>query len=274
MASGISELAAEFVVESGQLAVLHGRSGTGKTSVLKMLAGLMTPEYGHIVVHDNVWLDTDKGVNVAPADREIGFVFQDYALFPTMNVRENLVFALGKKQDRKIVDKMIELMELGRLQKCYPALLSGGQKQRVALARALVRKPRLLLMDEPLSALDQEMKHKLQYYIREIHSLYRLTSIMVSYDLHEIAALADVCIELDNGSVCRQYKSSEMSANQVLFSGIVKSILLSGNTAELRIEAHKNVITVRQSAIFVRDIVIGDQVCLSGNLHQPDIRKI
>ncbi len=274
MASGISELAVEFVVESGQLAVLYGRSGTGKTSVLKMLAGLMTPEYGHIVVHDNVWLDTDKGVNVAPADREIGFVFQDYALFPTMNVRENLVFALGKKQDRKIVDKMIELMELGRLQKCYPALLSGGQKQRVALARALVRKPRLLLMDEPLSALDQEMKHKLQYYIREIHSLYRLTSIMVSHDLHEIAALADVCIELDNGSVCRQYKSSEMSANQVLFSGIVKSVLLSGNTAELRIEAHKNVITVRQSAIFVRDIVIGDQVCLSGNLHQPDIRKI
>ena len=274
MASGISELEAEFVLESGKLAVIYGKSGTGKTSVLKMLAGIMMPEYGYIEVHNDVWLDTDNGINVAPGCREIGFVFQDYALFPTMNVRDNLMFALGNKQDRKVVDEMIELMELGKLQKCYPTLLSGGQKQRVALARALVRKPRLLLMDEPLSALDHEMRNKLKYCIREMHAMYCLTSVLVSHDLHEIAVLADVCIELDNGRVRGQYTNSEITGNQLMFTGVVKTILLLGDMAGLQIEAQGNVLKIQLPVASIHNITAGDQVCVNGSLQQPYIRKV
>lgn len=274
MASGVSELTAQFVIESGQFAVLYGKSGTGKTSVLKILAGLMKPEYGHIMVHGRTWLDTDKGVNIAPADREVGFVFQDYALFPTMTVRENLLFALGKKQDRKVVDEMIDLMELGRLRNCSPTFLSGGQKQRLALARALVRNPRLLLMDEPLSALDHEMRSKLQYYIREMHTLYRLTSVLVSHELQEILSLADVCIELDNGCVSNQCTASEIYNDQLKFGGVVQSILWMENMAELQIEAHGTILTVRKLAAFVHGIRVGDRVIVGGSVQEPCVRKL
>src|SRR5690606_20928534 len=120
------------------------------------------------------WYNSDENINLAPQKRKTGFVFQDFALFPNMNVRENLEFALTKGESKKIIKNLIEINELGDLQHRKPDTLSGGQKQRVALARALVKMPELLLLDEPLSSLDIEIRRKLQQYILKVHREFKL----------------------------------------------------------------------------------------------------
>ena len=136
---------------------------------MRLIAGLETPDSGVIDVDGEVWFDSGKKINLPPQRRSIGFVFQDYALFPTMSVRDNLLFAAETAQQRHNVDELLELIELTNLAQRLPATLSGGQKQRVALARALVRHPKILLLDEPLSALDPSMRQKLQDELALIH---------------------------------------------------------------------------------------------------------
>jgi len=140
-ANGIMPLDIELDIYPGEFVTIYGESGAGKTSILKMLAGLLTPDYGKIIVDGTTWLDTSRKINLAPQKRKIGFVFQDYALFPNMSVRKNITYALAKDQDIQIVEELIEITELGDLQHQKPNLLSGGQRQRVALARALVQQP-------------------------------------------------------------------------------------------------------------------------------------
>ena len=137
----------DISLKPGKFITLYGESGAGKTSTLRMLAGLMNPDQGKIRVNNSVWLDTDKKVKLKPQQRDIGYVFQDYALFPNMTVRKNLEYALDKRQDKSIIDELIDIIELTELQYRKPESLSGGQKQRVALARALVRQPKILLLD-------------------------------------------------------------------------------------------------------------------------------
>lgn len=202
--SGEMLLRVQTELHKARFLVLYGRSGAGKTSLLKTLAGLLTPDSGRIIVNGRTWLDTEKKINLPPQKRTIGFVFQEPSLFPNMSVKENLKFALAKGQDKKVIAELIEVMELGQLENCKPAKLSGGQKQRVALARALVPGPELLLLDEPLSALDAEMREKLQAYILQLHQKYRLTTIMVSHDTVEILKMGDEVIVLDKGKITRQ----------------------------------------------------------------------
>ncbi|TCS86791.1 molybdate transport system ATP-binding protein [Anseongella ginsenosidimutans] len=191
-------------IESERLVVLYGKSGAGKTSLLRMLAGLLRPDSGRIIVNGFPWLNTSKKINLPARKRKTGFVFQEPSLFPNMTVKENLAFALNRGQDKKIIDELIGITELGQLENCRPQKLSGGQKQRVALARALVCKPDLLLLDEPFSALDSETREKLQAYILQVHQQYHLSTIIVSHDTAEILKIADEVIVLDNGKVTRQ----------------------------------------------------------------------
>jgi molybdate transport system ATP-binding protein len=184
-----------------EIVTIYGPSGAGKTSVIRMLAGLLQPDGGHIEVDENIWFDKSKKINIKPQLRNIGIVFQEYSLFPNMTVRGNLEFALEKNQSKNIVAELLQLTELEQLHDKKPDLLSGGQKQRVALARALIRKPKLLLLDEPLSALDTEMQIKLQDYILQIHQQFNLTIILVSHDLNEVVKMSKRVLVLEDGRI-------------------------------------------------------------------------
>src|SRR5882724_2547345 len=157
-ADGKLPLDLSFELNKGSILTIYGNSGAGKTTVLRILAGLTEIGSGHIEVDGEAWRNTDRKINLPARKRSVGLVFQDFALFPHLTIKENLEFALQKREDRRLVEELIELMELQQLQRSRPANLSGGQQQRVALARAIVRKPRLLLLDEPLSSLDDEMR--------------------------------------------------------------------------------------------------------------------
>jgi molybdate transport system ATP-binding protein len=182
-ANGELNLTLHTTIHQGEFVTVYGPSGAGKTSVLRMLAG------------------SSNGIHVRPQLRNIGIVFQDYTLFPNMSVRGNMEFALQKGQSSSIVDDFLELTELKNLSDKNPATLSGGQKQRVALARALVRRPKLLLLDEPLSALDSVMQSKLQDYLLLVHEQFKLTTILVSHDINEVMKMSKRVLILESGRV-------------------------------------------------------------------------
>jgi molybdate transport system ATP-binding protein len=200
-AAGPINLNLEVRIETGDFVTLYGPSGAGKTSILRMLAGLLTPNDGRIRCDQRTWFDKSKRVNLSPQFRNLGMVFQEYSLFPNMTVQGNLEFALQKGHPKSRVDELLQLTELEQLRDKKPALLSGGQKQRVALARALVRQPQLLLLDEPLSALDTAMQIKLQDYILRAHRQYNLTTLMVSHDLNEVIKMSKRVLLLEDGVI-------------------------------------------------------------------------
>lgn len=206
---GKANLKINTEISSNELLCLFGHSGAGKTTLLRILAGLLKPEKGRVVLGDEVWFDSEKKINLTPQQRNVGFMFQDYALFPNMSVRKNIEFA-QKGKNKEDVDNLLSHFGLDALQKQYPAKLSGGQKQRVALARALAAKPNLLLLDEPLSALDYEMRLNLQDEILKAHALLNSVTLLVSHDKDEVRKLATSVILLRNGVVTAQGKPAEV----------------------------------------------------------------
>ena len=196
------ELSVDISIPHETLHTIYGKSGSGKTTILRILAGLEKPDKGFIEINGQVWFDSSKGVNLSPQKRKVGLVFQDYALFGTMTVMENLKFAQGKKNEKKIND-LLELTGIMSLKDRYPSRLSGGQQQRVALARAILREPDILLLDEPLSALDQQTRYQLQDEILKYHKSFGLTTILVSHDKQEVFKLSDAVTVIDRGKIIR-----------------------------------------------------------------------
>ena len=194
-AEGEMNLDVNLSIEKGAFIALAGKSGSGKTTLLRILAGLERSS-GVIHIGDEVW--QDEHFSLATQERKIGFVFQDYALFPNMTVEENLLFV---KKDKALAKHLLEVTELSQLAKRRPNTLSGGQKQRVSLCRAFMNRPKLLLMDEPLSALDPAMRTKLQTEILTLHKEFGTTTIMVSHDPSEIYRLASRVVVLEEGKV-------------------------------------------------------------------------
>jgi molybdate transport system ATP-binding protein len=201
-ASGAVTLKVQLIIQQGELLVLFGPSGEGKTTILRMLAGLLRPDKGTIRYGNTVWFDASAGIDLPPQQRHIGFVFQDYALFPAMTVAQNLAYA-QPSPDKSEVNRLLALFGLGELANRKPSQLSGGQKQRVALARALASKPSLLLLDEPLSALDANMRRQLQDEIALAHRDQSTTTLMVSHDLAEVFRLASRVALLEHHTVAR-----------------------------------------------------------------------
>jgi molybdate transport system ATP-binding protein len=203
-AAGPRTLDVRLALPPGELLAISGPSGAGKTTLLRLLAGLDRPDGGFVRAADHTWYDGARRQWLPPQRRPLGFVFQDYALFPNMTVRENLAFAAADQADKtQLVSELLTMLELAELAGRRPAVLSGGQQQRVALARALARRPRLLLLDEPLSALDLPTRLRLQHALAEVHQRFELTTILISHDPAEIARLATRVLELDLGQVRR-----------------------------------------------------------------------
>ena len=278
-ADGELPLDVSFTIEEGQFLAIYGNSGAGKTTLLRILAGLTQADKTHIKVANEVWDDSQNKIHLSVQKRSIGFVFQDYALFPNLTVKKNLEFALQKGDNTQIVSELIELMELQSLQNSKPQNLSGGQKQRVALARAIVRKPKILLLDEPLSALDDEMRFKLQDYILKIHQKYQLTTLMISHSIPEIFKLSDKVIILDKGKILKEGTPSNVFSEEKISSkfkltGEIIKIEKSDIIYIIQVLSGNNIIKVIATEDEIQDFRIGQKVLVASKAFNPIIQVI
>jgi len=221
---------------------LFGKSGVGKTTILRMISGLTKPDSGYIKVGNEHWFDSNQEINIKTQLRNIGFVFQDYALFPNMTVEEHLYYA-QQQRDVNHVKELLQIFNLEGLKKRKPETLSGGQKQRAAVARALARKPRILLLDEPLSALDGETRQILQQEIITAHKSFLATTILVSHDIDEISRLTDKVYVIDNGKIINSGKPEIVFASKETGNGLSvngKIISVRGNELTININEGQN----------------------------------
>ncbi|MDR3593633.1 ATP-binding cassette domain-containing protein [Clostridium sp.] len=194
-------LKVNFEHKNGILGFL-GASGSGKSMSLKCIAGLVTPSKGKIIVNDNIFFDSEKKINLTPQKRKVGYLFQNYALFPNMNIIDNIEIGISNLKDsekKSLSKEYIERLGLSGLDKRYPWQLSGGQQQRVALARALVTSPDVLLLDEPFSALDQHLRNNLEKELMSILKDYSGNVIFVTHDIAEAYRVCDNIIVYENG---------------------------------------------------------------------------
>ena len=229
-ANGALYLDVACTIQKGEFVALSGVSGSGKTTLLRIIAGLEDAD-GEITAGGQKWLASHH--LLAPQHRNIGFVAQNYALFSNMSVKRNLLFV---SNDTQLCSHLLEVMELDNLAHKYPHQLSGGQQQRVALARALMRHPKLLLLDEPLSALDNAMRLKLQNTLQTLHKEFSLTTIMVSHDMTEITTLASRVLVLENGKVTQDATPQEVFQAK-------KATLLSKKDGTLTVQIDNEILT-------------------------------
>lgn len=195
--SGERMLELDTTLVAGELLAISGSSGCGKSTLLRMLAGLASPDEGLIQCGNEVWFDSSRGICLPPQARRTGLVFQDSALFPNMTLGDNMRFALRDKAHRSLLPLIAQTLGLTELLGRYPHQVSGGQRQRAAFARALASQPSLLLLDEPFSALDWELRWRLQDELRQWHRSFDCTTLVVSHDLLELFRVADRVIRLD-----------------------------------------------------------------------------
>ncbi len=262
-----------LTLKKGSFLALFGASGSGKTTLLRIIAGLEKAK-GQIIVDNEKWLDKNKFL--PPQKREIGFMFQDFALFPNMNIIENLLYI---NNDKKFAEKLLSLSGLNALKNRMPHSLSGGQKQRVALCRALMRKPKLLLLDEPFSALDTKMRENLQNEIMMFHNEFKLTTIMVSHSPEEIYKLANIMIEFKHGKIIKKGSPKELllkTSGSEKFSLIGKIIDIIKadviNIALVSIGSH--IVEVVISKEEAKKLKKGFSVVLSTKAFHPNIKVL
>ncbi|MFY9152446.1 MAG: ATP-binding cassette domain-containing protein [Prolixibacteraceae bacterium] len=278
-AQGPMKLAIKTAVSLGELVALFGESGAGKTTALRILAGLVTPDKGLIRFGDEVWFDSEKRINVSPQNRNLSFMFQDYALFPNMTVEQNIHFAQPER-DPSAASELLAVFGLSEFRKRKPLGLSGGQKQRVALARALARKPKLLLLDEPLSALDAEMRHQLQDAIVQAHQLTGITTILVSHDLNEVFRLATQVLCIENGVITRSGNPETVFSD----NSISGKVQITGQIARIDKQDTINIVTVISGNNQIIKVIafdndlenlnIGDRVMVFSKAFNPIISKL
>ena len=199
---GELQIAAEFESDVGGITALHGRSGTGKTSIVNMIAGLDTPDSGRITLGDLVLFDSNKGIDLPPHLRRIGYVFQEDRLFPHLTVRRNLLYGASRASHSDTVlnfDAVVDMLGIASLLDRQPHHLSGGEKQRVAIGRALLSGPEILLMDEPLVNLDMERRGEILPFIEKLRDATGIPVLYVSHATEEIIRLADIVVMISDG---------------------------------------------------------------------------
>ncbi len=277
-AQGSFNLSVDVAIEPSTFLTLYGKSGSGKTTLLRMLAGLSKPDSGYIEVNGKVWFDSKSNINIAPQKRKVGLVFQDYALFPTMTVKGNLQFAQEAKNEQK-VKELLDLTGLSELKDRFPSTLSGGQQQRVALARAILREPEILLLDEPLSALDQKTRNTLQNEILQFHKRFGLSTILVSHDKQEVFKLSDSVAMLENGKIIRKGTPLEVflnktTSNKFSFVSTILSIRKIDTLYLAVIGAGNELVEVVLSENDMATLNVGDEVLVASKAFNPIVMKL
>lgn len=226
-------------IKDGEFLSIVGPSGCGKTTTLRLIAGFIKPDYGRVIFNGEVVDD------LPPRKRDVGIVFQNYALFPNMSVSNNIAFGLRARKipEREVIQKVEELIELVKLtgkENDYPKQLSGGQQQRVALARALAISPKILLLDEPLSALDAKVRLMLRYEVKRIQQQSGITTIYVTHDQEEALSISDRVVVMDQGIILQvgspeaiyQNPENEFVASFIGISNMLKGASMLGNSGE------------------------------------------
>lgn len=271
--NGKMNLDVNLEIKNGEFLALAGLSGSGKTTLLRVLAGLEKTT-GTINIDNNFWLN-DKFC-LPSQKREIGFVFQDYALFPNFSVIDNLLYV---KKDKDLANHLLKITELEELKNRMPQTLSGGQKQRVSLCRALMNRPKLLLMDEPLSALDPQMRTKLQNEILTLHKEFNTTTIMVSHDPSEIYRLANRIVVLNHGQIINDGTPKDIllktkGSQKFSFEGELLDIIKVDVIHIAIVAIGQQLVEVVVSKEEVKNLKIGQKVSLSTKAFSPTIQGI
>lgn len=267
----------DLEIKSNQLVTLFGASGAGKTTLLNMIAGTIQPDEGIIEVAGEKWFDRSARVNLKLQKRKVGMVFQQSALFANMSVIENLKYA-ASGSDNSRVDEVVDFLDLNDLKDRKPNMLSGGQQQRVALGRAIAQHPELLLLDEPLSALDDETRYSMQEQILAAKDRFNLTIIMVSHDVAEILRMSDLVYLMDNGRIKEHGSKSLLYSNRKL-SGKFQCV---GTVVEVLQEDFLQILHVLEGNNLIKVVVnderenfqVGDKVIVAAKGFNPLVKKV
>ena len=272
-ANGEMDLKINLEIKQGEFVALAGLSGSGKTTLLRILAGLEDAK-GTLEIDNNIWLN--EKFCLASQKREIGFVFQDYALFPNFSVLDNLLYV---NKDKELANYLLKMTELEELKNRFPQTLSGGQKQRVSLCRALMNRPKILLMDEPLSALDSNMRTKLQNEILTLHKEFNTTTIMVSHDPSEIYRLANRVVILNFGGIINDGTPKDIllktkGSQKFSFEGELLDVVKVDVIHIAIVSIGQQLVEVVVSKEEVKNLKIGQKVSLSTKAFSPTIQGL
>lgn len=271
--NGVMNLDINLSLQNGEFVALSGVSGSGKTTLLRVLAGL-EEAFGEIIVDGEIWLN--EKIKKPIQKRDIGFVFQNYALFENLSVIDNLLYV---KKDKDLAKQLLSLTDLYELKNRYPNSLSGGQKQRVSLCRALMKRPKILLMDEPLSALDPHMRLKLQDEILTLHKEFKTTTIMVSHDPSEMYKLASRVLVLKDGKIIddglpKDILLKTQGSQKFSFEGELLDIIKVDVINIAIVAIGQQIVEVVISNIEAQNLIIGEKVNVSTKAFSPTIKKI
>ena len=271
--NGVMNLDINLSLQNGEFVALSGVSGSGKTTLLRVLAGL-EEAFGEIIVDGEIWLN--EKIKKPIQKRDIGFVFQDYALFPNLSVIDNLLYV---KKDKDLAKQLLSLTDLYELKNRYPSSLSGGQKQRVSLCRALMKRPKILLMDEPLSALDPHMRLKLQDEILTLHKEFKTTTIMVSHDPSEMYKLASRVLVLKEGKILddglpKDILLKTQGSQKFSFEGVLLDIIKVDVINIAIVAIGQQIVEVVLSHDEARKLQIGQKVNVSTKAFTPIIKTL
>jgi molybdate transport system ATP-binding protein len=231
-------LAADFTSE-GRLTALFGRSGSGKTTLVNLIAGLLRPDAGRVAIDGQALVDTEQRLFVPAHRRRVGYVFQEGRLFPHMTVRQNLTFGrwfTSRGERHGDLSDVVDLLGIGHLLHRYPASLSGGEKQRVAIGRALLASPRILLMDEPLAALDEARKAEILPYIERLRDSFGIPIVYVSHSVSEVVRLASTIVVMSEGAVVAAGSVTDVMARPEVAA--ITGRAEAGAVLEMRVAAH------------------------------------
>jgi molybdate transport system ATP-binding protein len=269
---GERQLKVKMQLNAGDFVAVYGTSGIGKTTLLRMIAGLNQADEGFLSINNRIWFDQTQKINWSPQKRKVGFVFQDYALFPNMTILENLRFA---NTNPALIQELLKQTNLEALKHQNPTQLSGGQQQRVALARALMVESPILLLDEPLSALDHALRQEMQALIAQLHQKYQRTTLMISHDIPEVVSLANKLLVIKTTEAIlydnpKAYFEQENLLDEIEEEGIVLAI----QAQELLLQVGEKIRKMPYEKEALGNIEVGDCIGIKRWVQPSRIHKI